>query len=162
MKCIIFSDSHGNTSYMDRVLYMHRDADHVFFLGDGLSDFELVMQYHRIPFTAVCGNCDFRKTLFGKEVPRLTMVELFNKKILLTHGHMFAVKEGTSLLTSHAKELGADIVIYGHTHIPSEEYLTDEKMYLFNPGSIGCNENTFGILTLDETPLFSHGSFRRK
>jgi putative phosphoesterase len=148
---------------MERALVMHPDTDFVFFLGDGLSDFEILMKYHEnIPYAAVSGNCDFSKKLFSDNVPRVKLVEINNKKILLTHGDMFFVKEEISLLVSHAKSLGADIALFGHTHIPYENYLPDSNIYLFNPGSITYNQNSFGILTLtDDTVLFSCGSLCR-
>ncbi len=37
MKCLVFSDSHGNVSYMKKALRLHPDAEVVFFLGDGLA-----------------------------------------------------------------------------------------------------------------------------
>ena len=40
MKCLCFSDSHGNSLGIRRALNMHPDAEVVFFLGDGLSDAE--------------------------------------------------------------------------------------------------------------------------
>ena len=42
MKCIVFSDSHRNTRNMREALRIHPDAEIVFFLGDGLSDADLV------------------------------------------------------------------------------------------------------------------------
>ena len=46
MKCLILSDSHGNTSYLSRALSLHPDAEVVFFLGDGLSDADTMAVYY--------------------------------------------------------------------------------------------------------------------
>jgi len=40
MKCLIFSDSHGNPTYMKRAIAKNPDAEVIFFLGDGISDAE--------------------------------------------------------------------------------------------------------------------------
>ena len=46
MKCLIFSDSHGSIRNVESVLSMHSDAEVVFFLGDGLSEIDLIASKH--------------------------------------------------------------------------------------------------------------------
>ena len=59
------------------------------------------------------------------------MLEIQNKKILLTHGHRYRVKYGYDRLLSRAKEISADIVVFGHTHVPENTYI--DNILLFNP-----------------------------
>ena len=47
---------------------------------------------------------------------------------------MYGVKYSHSGLVLRAKELGADIVLYGHSHIPDISY--HENIWLINPGSL--------------------------
>lgn len=158
MKCLIFSDSHGALYKMERALNMHPDADVVFFLGDGLSDADAVSSFDdKRMWIAVRGNCDFRAFFHGREVPKTDEIVLEGKRIVFTHGDIYDVKWGLEKLKSLALSRKADIVLFGHTHLPYEEYVGGEiPFYLFNPGSAS---ESYGILMLnDKTVLFSHGS----
>ena len=162
MKCIVFSDSHGNPSYMRHVLNMHKDAEVVFFLGDGLADFDEVMSQEktRVGY-AVVGNCDFYKIYKDTPARKTEEIQLLGKKIVYTHGDLYGAKYGMGGLVSLGERLSADIVLFGHTHTPHEEYVSkNHPLYLFNPGSIGSYPRSFGIMTLTENapPLFSFGA----
>ena len=158
MKCLIFSDSHGSPSFILEALDRHRDAEVVFFLGDGLSDADSIANYDsRRSWVAVRGNCDFCNLFCGKEAAKTEQITLMGKKILATHGDLYQVKYGLENIKSLALTHKADIVLFGHTHSPHEEYVGGEHpFYLFNPGQAS---RSYGILTLREnTVLFSHGS----
>lgn len=160
MKCLVFSDSHGSTVYMQKAIGLHPDADIIFFLGDGISDAALLAEYDR-SHTWICvrGNCDFSSFFLGQSLSKTEEITVEGKKIVATHGDMYSVKYGYENIKSLAKSRKADIVLFGHTHIPHEEY-TDEGVYLFNPGSISSPSFSFGILTVKEgSVLFSHGKF---
>ena len=148
--------------YMNRALSMHPDAEVVFFLGDGLYDADALraMDTHPRMWIAVKGNCDFHRLFDGRETRRTEEITLESRKILLTHGDAFGVKGSLYSLESYAIERGADIVLFGHTHIPCERYVNEERpIWFFNPGSISSNEYSYGILTIGESVLFSHGRF---
>ena len=71
--------------------------------------------------------------------------------IFYTHGHMYGVKYDLDTLADAASARGAEVALFGHTHIPHAE--TRGGVFLFNPGSCGrcyTGPNTYGILTLDE------------
>ena len=71
--------------------------------------------------------------------------------IFYTHGHMYGVKYDLDTLADAASARGAEVALFGHTHIPHAE--TRSKVFLFNPGSCGrcyTGPDTYGILTLDE------------
>lgn len=164
MKCLVFSDSHNNCYNMTRALRLHRDAEIVFFLGDGLSDIDYVSSLlPSAKFLAVRGNCDMRRLALGQLCEKTEMIEIMGKRIVYTHGDLYGAKYGTAGLEKLAQEKGADIVLYGHTHLPATEYFSDyeKPFYLFNPGCVGSSSGMYGILTLTEgsEPLFSHGSF---
>ncbi len=164
MKCLVFSDSHNYSFFMEKAIRKNPDADVVFFLGDGLSDIEdIFYKFPNIKFLAVKGNCDFRYIVFGEAVQKTAEIYLEGKKIIYTHGDLYGAKYGKAGLSDLAKSRFADIVLFGHTHIPELEYVNEgeESFYLFNPGSVGSREGHFGIMTLTEgkEPLFSHGCF---
>lgn len=167
MKCLCFSDSHGSSSRMRAALNMHPDAEVVFFLGDGLSDIEpFVTQNSNRAWIYVRGNCDFSPPTLPGKLKRVEEITLEGYKILLTHGDLSGVKSGDDGILRLAEAACADIVLYGHTHIPRESFVRTEsgrEVYLFNPGSIGHDypaPSSYGIITLSESGvLFSHGSF---
>ena len=160
MKCLIFSDSHGNISYMEKAIRRNPDADYIFFLGDGISDAEALAEFD-LNHTWVCvkGNCDFKSTFLGRAINKTEEIFIESKKVVLTHGDLYSVKYGLDNIKSLAGCRKADIVLFGHTHRMYEEYVSESTpFYLFNPGSISKEEYSFGILTVTgNTVLLSHG-----
>ena len=167
MKCLVFSDSHGSRASMRRVIAMHPDAEVIFFLGDGLSDAESVA-YGDIgrAWIAVKGNCDGSAVFMSSTVLAVDSITLLGHKIVLTHGHYYGAKAGLDGLISLAEREGADVVLFGHTHIPCEKYLSDfeNPIRLYNPGSIAFDYESFGVLDIFEgkEPVFSVGTLRQK
>ncbi len=162
MKCLVFSDSHGDTALIYRAIREHPDAEVVFFLGDGLSDIERVAGNHsELAFIAVVGNCDSYKYLRGIEVGRLEEITLLGNKILLTHGDAYGVKASDDRLIYLAEERLPDILIHGHTHIKRLRYVSldiGHGFYLFNPGTARGYGASYGVITLYEgaPPLISY------
>ena len=153
MKCIILSDSHGDLASVRVVLSKNRDAEVVFFLGDGLSDiFEVKKDFPSVAFIAVSGNCDVR--LF--DAPRIENITLEGKRIVLTHGDVFMVKSSLVGLRSLAEDTHADIILFGHTHAPTLEAIGTSygKAILFNPGSVRgalYGSGSFGVVDLKDS-----------
>ena len=162
MKCLVFSDSHGSLRNMQEALRMNKDAEVVFFLGDGLSDIEAIALSDRSrAYFVVRGNCDFRSTFLSSDVAKVEKISIGGYNILLTHGDLYGAKGGDGALIALARRENADILLFGHTHLPYEKYIDEYErpMYLFNPGSVSLSGGSFGIMTLDKIPLFSHGRF---
>ena len=131
MRILVISDSHGRTAAIDKILSEQPDAEYVFFLGDKTSDIEdFEFIYPQKQFFVVCGNCDYCSSY-----PSVSVANVCGKRILFTHGHNFSVKYGTQRLLAAAKENNYDIVLFGHTHIPTTLY--EDGVYLVNPGSCG-------------------------
>ena len=157
MKILVFSDSHSNSHRIKEAIDLHHaKCDCIIFLGDGIKDVEYVKeQYPQIPFFIVKGNCDF----FAHDYENEKLICLENFKIFITHGHLYGAKSGCGRLAYRARELGADAVFFGHTHIPLDDMveIADKKIRLFNPGSIGLN-GSFGVVnTSGEVIVTSHG-----
>ena len=160
MKIVILSDSHGYPARICRVLSMHRDADLVCFLVDGLSDLDGLEARFGIRIYAVRGNCDG----FGlfSTTPEVRILEREGHRLFLTHGHRQGVKGGSGGILSAARAERCDIAIFGHTHLATENYVSEYGIYLFNPGSLGNQREgapSFGLLMLSGgNVLFSHGT----
>ena len=152
MKCIILSDSHRDYESLISVLRQNRDAEVVFFLGDGLSDIlEAKKDFPAVAFFSVSGNCDIR--LF--DAPRLENITLEGKRIVLTHGDAFAVKSSLVGLRALAEDTRADMILFGHTHTPTLEVIGTSygECLLFNPGSVRgafYGAGSFGTIDLKE------------
>jgi putative phosphoesterase len=140
MKILVISDSHGAENTFIDVLEKQKDADALFFLGDGERDFDAARYYMgKMRIYAVKGNCDMFSSLNDEDLEILD-----GKRIFYTHGHKFSVKSGYDYILAKGKSLSADIVLFGHTHIPLSE--ERENVLLFNPGSL--NNGSYGIIEI--------------
>ncbi len=163
MKALIFSDSHGRYSAMRDIIKSSIDAECVIFAGDGISDVEeMIEEFPQKMFFCVRGNNDYSISPLGFARDDELTFYLEGKKIFLTHGHKYGVRASIDQLRAKAQRDEIDIVIYGHTHIPSEEYDSEKRpCYFFNPGSVGYYENggySFGVLNIvNGGVLLSHG-----
>ena len=161
MKCIVISDSHGDSYSIRRILNMHPDAEVVFFLGDGISDLEPFVNNQNMAILAVRGNCDRNFVLGNSVLKKTDSINLEGHRIVFTHGDLYGVKYGMDGVMRLAEETGADVILFGHTHTPTEKYVPTEDggVYLFNPGSISGYKPSFGIMNIcDSGILLSHGS----
>lgn len=169
MTALVVSDSHGRASKIIEAFERQiKKPDAVIFLGDGLRDFSYC-EFGDIQTYCVSGNCDMFSVFGAIRAEEEALITLCGKKIMLTHGHNYSVKSSLTRLCMAAERNGADIVLFGHTHTPHSEYLpagdgkygviTKNPLYLFNPGSIGGYDGSFGILEIDRNGnvILSHG-----
>ncbi len=142
MKILVFSDSHNNKQAMlDAVL--DENPKLILHLGDHAHDCDALLEaYPRIPLRAVRGNCDFR----SNELDRDEFV-IHDKRIFMTHGHLYGVKTGLGSVLNTAFSRRADILLFGHTHIPFCETVDD--LLVVNPGSIGLGRKTYAVLEVE-------------
>ena len=75
----------------------------------------------------VRGNCDLLDD--GSKFDEYLEIEGY--KIWLTHGHRYIERNVQADLGYWAKQLGQDIVVFGHTHVPMAEYYAETL--LVNP-----------------------------
>ena len=148
MKVVVISDTHGNNKeIIDAIMSMEK-PDMLIHLGDYTKDAKEISNILGIPITIVRGNCDF-----GFEYNNSELIELNGKKLFLTHGHIYDVKFTLDKLYHKALEMGADIALFGHTHMPMNIEYGD--ILIFNPGSPsmphgGSRAKTFGIIEIGE------------
>lgn len=144
MKLLVFSDSHGETEPMRTAIGRER-PDAVLHLGDHAADaFALSQEYYALPVAYVRGNCDFSFPPCS-EAYRRTMEGV---TIFACHGHRYGVKSSLLALTYAAREQGASLVLFGHTHCP---YLEESgELTLLNPGACGGRHPTYALVELHD------------
>ena len=171
MTLLVLSDSHGRPDHVEEAIRRVR-PDGILFAGDGLRDLTRIGEFP-CPLWAVSGNCDWSPTLIANgrsvETGEEELITVEGVRILLIHGHKYGVKGGLLPATYRAMEKEADILVFGHTHTPLEHHLLphDERslvpvpkpLTLFNPGSIGDTEASFGTITIRGGQILcGHGS----
>ena len=123
MRILLLSDTHTSTSFIDCI--NHENCDICFHAGDSQL---IASEFNSLPLLGVCGNCDFGAG-FHESINFST--EKYN--YLVVHGHNDNVKYDLENLALRAKNEGANIAIYGHTHVVNVEKIDD--IILINPGS---------------------------
>lgn len=115
--------------------------DQVIHLGDLQEDAEeLTYVYPRLPVCMVPGNCD------GWTMdPLKKQITLAGKKVLLSHGHLWGVKKGYEAAVADARSVGADILLFGHTHKSLCQQLED-GLWMLNPGA---SRASFGLIVIE-------------
>ncbi|MGV8146444.1 MAG: metallophosphoesterase [Alkaliphilus sp.] len=127
MKIGVLGDSHGIKKNIDIAMRMLKDTELILFTGDYIRDIKQIESEYDCEIIAVRGNCDLRGEL---EIVRT----IFGKRFFICHGHKYGVKYTLDNICYRAKELEADVVIFGHTHIPY--YEEANGMIMINPGSV--------------------------
>ncbi len=144
---IVLSDTHGELTEAEEILRSWPGIRSVIHLGDYSRDaLQLKEAFPEHEFFIISGNCDF----FLSEAPMERLLEVEGKKLLLTHGHRYDVKNGTGRLEARGKAEGLDVILYGHTHIPL--LLKTSAGLILNPGSTssprGGHHGTYALLEI--------------
>ena len=161
MEILVVSDTHGRASRLSEILE-RTNADTLLFLGDGLRDLSVVPA--GVAVYAVRGNCDF----MGFDTPDARL-EIFDTcRVFMTHGHRYGVKSSLSAAIRAAAERSADVLLYGHTHVPLEKslpagYTVDgvtlqKPLLVLCPGSLGDPRDgspTFGRLMIGKSGILT-------
>ncbi len=147
MKALVVSDTHGIVIPLISILREKREFDMFFFLGDYVGDGETIGKSLNLETHIVSGNGDF-----GSSYPTEKIVQVMDKRILLTHGHKQRVKYGIQNLYYFSREKEVDITLFGHNHMASYEKIDD--LYIINPGSPFHPRGydglgSYGILTIE-------------
>lgn len=126
------------------------EVDFYIHLGDYISDAKKILEKTNTSYVAVKGNCDI--TDEEEEI----IIELNGKKFFISHGHQYNIKYGYNNIYYRALEWEADIVLFGHTHMPIS--LWYQGILFFNPGSItfprGGSQATYGIIDIIEGEVY--------
>lgn len=140
MRIVVISDTHGETNSIDQVRHAVGPVDAVFHCGDS----ELDTQHESLQDAFVVGgNCDWDSS-YSDEV----FTEVNGVKVLMTHGHLWQVKSTLMPLSTRAQELGANVVLFGHTHLLGAEFIGNTLFV--NPGSLelprGRKEKSYAVI----------------
>ena len=146
MRILVLSDSHHAMRFMEECAARLK-PDCIVHLGDYYPDgFDLKQAFPQADFYQVPGNCD--AYICSPDFPVILMPKLGGLNVYMTHGHKHNVKLTTALLLRDARSSKADIVLYGHTHIP-ECYQEKDGLWVMNPGSAGYGE-TAGLIEIEK------------
>jgi len=149
MKVIVVSDTHGRIDdFISKINSMEK-PQLIIHLGDYVEDGEKIKSITKVGTIIVKGNGDyFNKTYKDDEV-----IYIGGKRFFITHGHKYGVKYGLNNLLYRGEEVGADIILFGHTHAPL--IVKDSNIMIMNPGSASYprgieRKKTFGIIEIEE------------
>ena len=87
------------------------------------------MVHPNIKIKCICGNCDRNSTAPTEQISKFN-----GKRVFFTHGHKYYVKHGYSEILRHAREVKADICLFGHTYIPYTKLM--DGIQFMNPGAV--------------------------
>lgn len=149
MKYMIISDIHGGLNELNKVLdiYTKEHCSKLLILGDlfnygiDLNRKDIVNRLNLMKdnIIAVSGNCDNNISDILFDMPYINKVNLNNKIITLTHGHLYT--------KDYLSKIDSDIILTGHSHVADIETIND-KLFI-NPGSISKSrrgDNSFAII----------------
>ena len=128
MKILLVSDTHGRNLNLEDVLDIEK-PEFLCHMGDVEGSEDYIRLITKCPLAMVSGNNDFWTDL-NQEVT----FELQGFRIFMTHGHYYYASSGTDKLKSAGRRHKADIVLFGHTHVPTLE--VEEDIIVANPGSL--------------------------
>ncbi|MGS0763931.1 metallophosphoesterase family protein [Syntrophomonas curvata] len=127
MRIAVAGDTHGRTEKLTRTMQMLK-PDHLFFTGDFYNDGLKLARRLNIDWTGVTGNCDF-----GPKGRQEQLVTYAGRSFYLIHGHQYGAKRSLNSLFYRGQEVGANVVLFGHTHVPVCERM--DGIWMINPGS---------------------------
>jgi putative phosphoesterase len=128
MRIGVISDSHGSQFALRRAVAAVGPVAMWLHAGDYSQDAARLAALTGLAVTTVAGNCDGRTDAKIDE-----FVTVGGRTIWLTHGHRYQAKERSEELVWWGRQYGADVVVYGHSHIP--DISREDGILLFNPGA---------------------------
>lgn len=147
MKIFVVSDTHGSTRELINKMNSLEKPDLIIHLGDYIEDGVKIEKKTGIKTVIVKGNGDY----FHSEYNEDEILNINGKTIFITHGHNYGVRYSIDNLFYKAKEVNADLVLFGHTHVST--FFEEDGIIVMNPGSAsmprGFNrKKTFGIIEI--------------
>lgn len=144
------SDTHGDIDEISKVIARERPFDMFIHCGD-LCGAENVLEAKLSDCIVhmVGGNCDY-----SRDLPDIKEFHIGKLKVVLLHGHKYHVNYDISSLFYLAREREADIVMFGHIHVPV--LVQEQGVTILNPGSLvrprqGDRTGTYIVMTTDRS-----------
>lgn len=146
MKILVMSDSHSSLRFMRQSIDRLKPR-HVIHLGDLYEDAQVMQEeYPHIRFHSVPGNCD--DYMIRNREPAVLCYDVEGVRLMMTHGHLHGVKSGLTRLISDAKQMNAQGVLFGHTHVKLC-VREDDGLWVINPGSCRGDHGTVALLEVE-------------
>ena len=152
MKIGVISDTHGSVQAIQKAVQAAGQVELWLHAGDYSQDGDALSRLTGVEVIAAKGNCDG-----AAEAKIDEFIQIGKVKIWLTHGHHYAVKQDEQELLWWGREFEANIIIYGHTHVPDCRWV--ENILIFNPGSAAhprYGGGTIGIIDIDGEKVQAH------
>ena len=154
MRIIVVSDTHRDFFRLKGIVEDNRSADLFIHLGDGEQELRDVQElFTDKTFLFVRGNCDYAS--MAKSVDTISVGDY---KLLFTHGNNYDVGFTLDSLIREARHNGAQIALYGHTHVHYTGYA--DGIYVMNPGSPssprGGRKPSYGVIDLTPAGVAMH------
>jgi putative phosphoesterase len=146
MRILVFSDTHRNIENCLSACRNIMGVDIIIHLGDVKQDADKIEKITGIKTVSVVGNNEF---CFERTEKTL---KVCGKTIFITHGHTYGVKSDKTKIAEKTKKLGADIGLFGHTHVPFDGTVSGAR--LLNPGSAGRGARpSYGVIEIENGVL---------
>lgn len=159
-KILIVSDSHGSNDLLRYAIGQQLPFDLLIHAGDVEGDIDEILPKKFRDYKVVCvrGNCDWGNRYNSSELIPIKG-DGWHRNIFVTHGHRYGVRSDDGALLYEARKQLADVVIYGHTHVP-ECYEAEDGLLVINPGSVAHprqadRTRTYAVLEIDEDGFMS-------
>ncbi|MGN0408706.1 MAG: metallophosphoesterase [Bacteroides sp.] len=156
-KILIVSDTHGMSHNFEKMLEIEGTPDMILHLGDIEGQEDYMTSIAGCDMKIVAGNNDSNKKL-----PRELLLTISGKRILMVHGTRIAsfdIEESCWKLRLLAKEKRADIVMFGHIHIPIISKGESWDAFVINPGSLTYprqqnRKPSYGVMLMQDNGKF--------
>lgn len=157
-KILVVSDLHGEIGLerLKTAYIRENGADILFCCGDlETSEHDVWKAARGAQCFIVCGNCDF-----FTQLPQEIEMRVEDVRFWMVHGDRYGVRQTTAALFEEGNRRGANVVLFGHTHIPLLEDCrakSGEKgsvRYIVNPGSLGrpyqkSRKSSYSVIEVD-------------
>lgn len=117
---LVTSDNHQDADLLALIALLHPDQEYYLHAGDS----EMTEDALR-PFVSVKGNNDYLP------LPKQRVITTESGTILMVHGHLIF---GLDSLARLAHQVGANLAIVGHTHVPMHTVVNGVQ--IINPGAL--------------------------
>lgn len=153
MKLLVISDTHGFASAIDAAIRAEA-PDALIHLGDFESDLKMSgLKSGLSACYSVPGNCD---GVFGGAAAEICF-DFCGVRIFALHGHTRGMHASVDGGVSAAREAGASVLLFGHTHVPLLSPLPG--LTVMNPGSARRGRRgaaTYGTLEVNGEGVFGN------
>lgn len=141
------SDTHGRHRELEEAIEKEKPFDMLLHLGDVDRKEDEIREMVDCEVKIVSGNNDY----FSK-LPIDCEFNIGKTRFFMNHGHSYYVHMGTNMIEREGRKRGADVVLFGHIHVPILE--ENRGMTILCPGSIGHSRQrslgqTYAVLEVD-------------